>query len=165
LDGLDEMGARGPDKAKQLGKWIRDNDVPYVIITCRTSNYEGNLNLGLPTVLIEAMDEDKVCQFVKHYLKEKAEGFLAHILPEGEATDEDVRHLSRLASNPFLQSALIEVYLEYGTGNLPQNSGELFKILVQNLWERENKKKTQGWVPLDKMIAGFSTINRTWRVR
>jgi hypothetical protein len=158
LDGLDEMGARGPDKAKQLGKWIRDNDVPYVIITCRTSNYEGNLNLGLPTVLIEAMDEDKVRQFAKHYLKEKAEGFLAHILPEGEATDEDVRHLSRLASNPFLQSALIEVYLEYGTGNLPQNSGELFKILVQNLWERENKKKTQGWVPLDKMIAAFGRL-------
>lgn len=159
LDGLNEMGAKGPERARQLRAWLHTRGAPRnVIVTCREGDYAGDLELGLPTVIVEQMDEDHIRQFVTNYLGDRARPFLNRILPGNEELREDTRHLFLLARNPYLLSALIYVYDNSPQGDLPGNPGLLIKRLVMTLWERERAHQTRGWRPFEEMEAAFSRL-------
>ena len=160
LDGLDEMGATGPDKARALRQWLHSGKAPQrVIVTCRARDYGGDLDLGLPTVLAEQMDEERIKQFAVRYLgKNEARPFLAHILAENKDDPEDSRRLFRLARNPFMLTVMMVVYKNSPPGQLPRNPGALFKRLVMALWERERIRQTPGWIRYEDMEAAFARL-------
>jgi hypothetical protein len=160
LDGLNEMGAGGVDRAKLLQDWFDATDAPSrVIVTCRAGDYAGDLKLGkLPTVLAEELSETQIRLFSTKYLKEKSDAFLARVLPNNKREREDNRSLSHLAPNPYFLSALIFIYDNIPDGDLPRNNGALMRGLAQALWERERQKQTPGWIPFEEMEEKFAKL-------
>ncbi len=160
LDGLNEMGAAGAQKAKMLREWLHNGDAPqHVIVTCRAGDYAGDLDLDLPTVLAEEMQEPQIRQFAVNYLgEETAPKFLTRVLPGKDSDRDDARHLFRLARNPYLLAALIFVYTSSPDGDLPRNTGALMRMLAQALWERERQRGTPGWIPFEEMEAAFGRL-------
>jgi hypothetical protein len=156
LDGLNEMGAAGPDKAKRLQQWLSSDSAPQrVVITCRIADYAGDLDLKLSTVRVQEMDEAHIRQFATNYLSDRAEPFLKHILPESEWERRNSRHLFHLARNPYMLGALVYLYQHIPDGDLPRNTGTLFRELVRRLWELERDRDTLGWIPFEQMEQAF----------
>jgi HEAT repeat protein len=160
LDGLNEMGATGPHKAKMLRRWLHGANAPKrVIVTCRLSDYTEELNLDLPSVIAEEMDETRIRRFVTNYLgKEEASSLLERVIPENDEDLEDSRHLYQIARNPFLLTVLILVYMSSQERDLPRNMGALMERLVMELWEREGVRQTPGWTPFEQMQTAFSAL-------
>lgn len=158
LDGLNELGKNRGDKAKELRDWLEQERGPaHVIVTCRDNDYD-DLDLGLPIVLVEGMDEVLIQEFVYSYLEEEAENLLNLILPSDDDAQND-RHIFHLASNPFFLTAFIVVYNT--DKKLPRNTGALFQRLILILWKREYERKTAGWIPLQDAVPPFATLAYT----
>ena len=158
LDGLNEMGAQGSQKAKELRSWLEtDNSPKYIVVTCREANYTSDIKLGIPEVTIEEMDENLVRELAQHYLQNDAERFLVKILPEWKEELRE-RQLFRLASNPFRLTALIVVFGASPDGDLPGNNGALMRKLTQALWSWERQKQMPGWIPLEGMEQKFAKL-------
>jgi hypothetical protein len=165
LDGLNEMGVGGAEKAATLRSWLHnaadphaDSAPKYAVITCRAADYAGALDLALPTVLAEPMGEVQSRQFASNYLGERAEAFLNQLFPAHAAESSTARHLSPLADNPYMLAALIFIFANVPGGELPRNAGALFRSLARALWERERQKQTPGWVPFEQMEAAFARL-------
>lgn len=167
LDGLNEMGEGGIEKAHKLRDWMLGAQRPKAaVITCRTADYVGDLYFGdaMPEVNCQPLTETRIRQFANNYLKpEQAEKFLAALIPTN-SDDASARHLFTLAQNPYLLATLIYVFShnpKAASDELPRNTGELFKGLVRTLWSREEKRKTPGWVPFAEMEKAFSKLAYT----
>ncbi len=159
LDGLNEMGADGPRKVCLLNEWLHGKHAPQrVILTCRITDYDKNLNLHLPRILVQEMNEEQIRQFVRNYLNDKAEPLLKRLFPKQDGDRDEVHSLLHLAKNPYLLAALIFVSQCTSEEDLPRNNGALFRRLVQTLWERERQKGTPGWIPFDQMEEAFSHL-------
>lgn len=154
-DGLNQMGASGAKKVQAIKQWLTGRDRPkQFIVTCRASDYDNSLDLGMPIVLIEEMNEGHIRQFVQNYLEEDTatDIFLSKILPDkDDSPTEKSRQLFHLARNPFLLTSLIVIYSNSNGGDLPTNNGQLFQQLTQILWAREEQNRTSGWLPYPQM--------------
>jgi hypothetical protein len=159
LDGLNEMGAQGLEKTEMMRIWFRSKDAPkYVIVTCRVRDYTVELKLDdMPIVLIQELDEGQIRDFAVNYLKGNAQIFLNHILP----TSKRKQSLLHLARNPYMLGALAFIYEHSPSGELPHNTGELFRKLAQALWERERLRGTSGWIPFEQAEAAYSKLAYT----
>jgi HEAT repeat protein len=164
LDGLNEMGAAGVEKAGKLRTWLTSKDAPKrVVITCRAGDYAEDLDLTVPTVLVGVMDEVRVRQFAEKYLEDGARKFLDRVLPDKKFPEyagesEKSRSLFRLATNPYLLTALMVVFKSSSEGDLPRSSGALFRRLAMALWERERLRQTEGWIPFEQMESAFGQL-------
>lgn len=166
LDGLNEMGGEGKNKAALLREWLQASDGPrYAVITCRQGDYHDDLKLGdLPTVLVEPLTDEKIREFAVQYLgEEQAGAFLVKVFPQFRKNESDwakerknERSLLHLARNPYLLAALTLIF-EYG-GDLPHNAGDLFEKLVMVSWERERLRQTHGWISFDEMLVAFGNL-------
>lgn len=158
LDGLNEMGAKSKDRANILKQWLNGKNHPKkAIVTCRAENYL-ELDLGITTVLVEELVEVKIRAFAKNYLAEKADAFLERVLPRDEWDKKEKRHLFHLARNPFMLRALIMIYTDLPDGDLPSNTGVVFRKLISFLWNREKERKTPYWVSYDEMLRELSIL-------
>ena len=160
LDGLNEMGSQGLTRARLLRDWLHSDNAPkYVVISCRESDYSESFDLGLPTIATAMMKEAQIRQFAVNYLgQDSGEIFLSKILPHRASNRESARQLFRLARNPYLLAALIVIYKNSPSGELPLNNGALFKALANALWERERRRQTSGWIPFDEMEKLFGRL-------
>jgi HEAT repeat protein len=158
LDGLNEMGSQGVERARLLEAWFASDQAPKrVIITCRAGDYQGELKLAaLPTVLAQELDELQIRQFATNYLKEKAGGFLARLMPDHQR--EQTRALSRLARNPYMLGALTYLYENSPSGDLPRNPGALFQRLARALWKREEGRGTTEGISFEQAEAAFAKL-------
>lgn len=158
LDGLNEMGIKGPDRAQQLSEWFESADAPtHTVVTCRAGDYAGSLRLGeTPTVLVQELDDTQIHQFVNNYLKDRAATFLTRVLPKDARLRASERSLTRLVHNPYMLSALMIVY-EHG-GDLPRNHGALFRGLVRALWRREELRGMTGSISFEQAEATFAQL-------
>lgn len=158
LDGLNEMGAKGYWKASHLRDWLRSDRSPmHVIITCRTADYGTELDVGLPLIVIEDMDDSHIREFVNCYLGEDAPLLLEKLFPEvGEWGEE--RDLALLARNPFMLIALMIIQSSSPEKELPHEIGALIQRLVVTLWERERMRNTPGWIPICEMEERFAHL-------
>jgi hypothetical protein len=160
LDGLNEMGDKGIEKAELLRDWISSGDGPkHVIVTCRARDYKGGFELGLPTVLTEQLSEKQIIEFATKYLENEADLFLRQLIADRNEAfweDDETSSLFSLAQNPYLLSALIFLYRN--TSELPRNTGRLFQALTQTLWERERLKQTHGWIPSEQMESSLAKL-------
>ncbi|MCB9452135.1 MAG: HEAT repeat domain-containing protein [Anaerolineaceae bacterium] len=152
LDGLNEMGASGKRKVAKLREWLGAQPAIHSIITCRTGDYAGDLDMGLPMVIAEPMTPDQVRTFAQHYLGEQTEAFLKQL----GAWEHNERALTSLAETPYLLSALVAVFHEQGM--LPGNVGMLFRRLAQIVWEQPILKHMSGWIPFEEMESAFSAL-------
>jgi hypothetical protein len=159
LDGLNELGSTGINKAEMLRAWFESDEAPfYAIITCRTRNYYlDSLDLALPVVQIEPMNENHIRRFANNYLKSKAQDFLKQIVPSKEKPDDDNLRLLRFAQNPYLLAALLIIFENSPDERLPVNSGMLFDRLAKALAKRENLRHTTGWLPFAEKYEFITT--------
>ena len=140
LDGLNELGAEGPSRAAQLKIWLNSEQAPkFVIVTCRAGDYSipGLLELGLPIVEVRAMENTHIEKFVANYIGERADQFLKQLSFDNVSDQAGNRQLIHLARNPYMLAALIYLFIQIPEGELPRNTGTLFRRLVRALWERE----------------------------
>ena len=160
LDGLNEMGSAGLNKARKLNDWIQSPKGPgRIIITCRESDYTDTLKLsGLPVIKIHELTNEKIQLFSQNYLGEKSSPFLQLILKHTEKATDDKRTLSGLANNPYMLSALIYLYDNTPNNDIPHNMGKLFQKLTRALWKREQLRNTQGWMEFEKAEALFADL-------
>lgn len=158
LDGLNEMGTNSKRKAEKLKDWLNGVKTPKrIVITCRTADYVGELNLGLATVTCNELTRPKIQDFVHKYLGEKrGKLFLERI--GLDTPKQPQNNLAQLAVNPYLLSALIYVFDQMPNDDLPRNSGMLFKSLAKTLWQREYRRKTIGWQPFERMETQLAKL-------
>jgi HEAT repeat protein len=158
LDGLNEMGAQGSQKAKELRDWLEsDNSPKHIVVTCREADYINDLHLGIPVVAIEEMDKSLVYELAQQYLQNDAARFLAKVLHTWEYLPSE-RQLFHLASNPFRLMALMFVFRISPEGDLPRNNGALMRKLAQVLWKRERQIQTPGWISFEEMEKKFGKL-------
>ncbi len=154
LDGLNEMGANGSNRAKDIKSWLQSANVhTHVIITCRKDDYTDDFDLNIPVVQIDPMNDKQIRGFAKKYLDMRSKEFLKRILPSDKKSREDLRHLLHLARNPYMLSALIFVFTNSSEQELPQNYGVLFDKLVRALAVREVKRNSLGWNSSDSIFS------------
>ena len=145
LDGLNELGPLASSRAIELREWISSDRGPKsIIITCRFDNYQPMMNLNLPPIIIEPMNQQIINKFISNYLGMDAFFFIEKLSVQDKKNNKQ-RQLFNLAKNPFMLIALMVVYLNSPNEALPFQLGPLFKGLTQALWEREKSKKTQNW--------------------
>ena len=183
LDGLNEMGASGYEKAAELRKWLHGRNHPaYFVVTCRSSDYgdlsekdeEETLSLGITTVRISPLDNQRIRDFATKYLPpDELEGLLHYVASfdrreedDDLIDDDDIEgtdfleeiSLSKLTANPFMLRALILLYRDASDGELPKNIGTLFEALVKCLWNREHDRQTVGWIDYESMLRQLSNL-------
>lgn len=161
IDGLNEMGGAEKNKAEKLRGWLNDQRISpkHAVISCRKDDFDGVLDLKLPTVLVEPLSDEKIREFINKYVEDeqKAFSFCDKVFPlTSKSWQERQRSLIHLARNPYFLVALLLIF-EVG-GDLPRNTGALFKQLVMVLWDRERRRKTFGWIPLNQMLESFGRL-------
>ncbi len=160
LDGLNEMGAASSERAARLQQWVASSDGPSrVIITCRAGDYATKpLRFDdLPTVMIQNLELGQVRNFANNYLNEKAPAFLDRVLTSPGASNSN-RDLTAIARNPYMLSCLVILFEQSPGGDLPRNTGALFRAFARALWERERKRGTPGWVPYEQAERAFGVL-------
>jgi hypothetical protein len=160
LDGLNELGAKAQERAKQLTLWLSSNDnCKYVIVTCRAEDYKGELKLGkTPTVIADELNNEQIHEFVMNYLGDKTNSFLSLVIPENEIQRKTPRSMLNLVRNPYMLSALTYIYDRGATGDLPRNMGTLFQRLVLALWKREQQRNTVGNLNFTVVERAFAKL-------
>ena len=164
LDGLNEMGAASEARAAELRDWLHGPQAPeQVILTCRVNDYHASLDLNLPILHAEPMDDARVRQFVIGQLGDLlGERFLRKLEPAtSDAASTTLNRLSplaRMAHNPFLLQAMITVHSAAPSSSLPQHRGALLQQLIDVFWERDGTRQTPGWRPQDEMTAPFARL-------
>jgi TIR domain/NACHT domain/HEAT repeats len=144
LDGLNEMGEKGVKKATLLKEWLQSNNSLHkIIITCRKDQYTLDYDLKIPIVHIEPMNDLQIQSFVKNYLHERAEAFMIYV-------EQQNRDLISLMRNPYMLSALIIAFDYSANEGLPSNTFILFKKIVRALANRETKRFSIGWLPIQE---------------
>jgi len=159
FDGLNEMGAEGPEKAKKIFLWLQSSNAPKnIIITCRVADYTKTFWTNLPIVTANEMTDKQIELFAVNYLgKKDSKRFTSQLSSKNEIVVGE-RSLFHLARNPYLLAALIYIYQKTPDGSLPSQSGLLFQRMTQALWIREKQKQTLAWVPLEEMENAFSRL-------
>ena len=155
LDGLNEMatGVRA-ERAKQIREWLEENrdGRARVIVTCREREYGQELELGVPVVRVDPLDDDRIREFAIRYLGEKeAEGLLEQVFKKSGWRRYTERDLIHLARNPYMLAMLTTLYV-IEKGRLPRSRGLLFRKFVRVLWDREERhREHSAWVPHEQM--------------
>lgn len=161
MDGLNEMGADGPLKARLLREWLRSPSTSpaNVIVTSRIEDYDGDLKLGnLPVITIQGLKEEQIRKFVRNYLQEQADLFFMRVKIDSATLADQYHTMHSLMQNPYLLSALMIVFQNSPHGDLPRNNGALFRALVRALWKREQERHTLGWIPYEEMESHFAKL-------
>ncbi|MDJ0679943.1 MAG: NACHT domain-containing protein, partial [Xenococcaceae cyanobacterium MO_167.B52] len=167
LDGLNEINQESQEnkqKVESLSEWLRSDKSPkHIVITCRVRDYSKELKLDLPVVLMEKMNESHIRAFVTSYLGSDTEQFLDKILPSVNSNKKDNnRHLFQLAQNPYFLTAFIVFYTTERERDLPSTQGQLFEVLVRQLWKREKDLRNAEELPdiqVAKRILGNLAFN------
>ncbi|MGD9366956.1 MAG: tetratricopeptide repeat protein [Desulfobacteraceae bacterium] len=150
LDALDEIIIHQRQKAKDLRKWILNGNARFLVVSCRSDHYIGELQLGLPSADMQALNNLQIEEFAHRYLQASADDFLSIVMPTEEPNSDAERQQLRLLQNPYLLGALIHLYERSGIGELPSNSGQLFKTLTRALWARELERSRPDWCRSEK---------------
>lgn len=160
LDGLNEMGQGGTDKVALLKAWLAGDTAPeQVIIACRSADYAGAFELGLPVVELGELDETDIRRMVAAFLgDEPARLLLASLFPSKREEREMAQPLAVLARNPALLHNLIFLYKSAPHTELPATAGGVFKRYMAALWVWKRIIQMPGWLPFKEIEAAFGRL-------
>jgi hypothetical protein len=131
VDGLNEMPERGgspKDRAASLKAFLKSHSDIRAIVTCRLRDYDDALNLHLPVVHVQPLDEDRAGQFVQKRL--------GNLKLLDEIAQNDA--LKNIARNPYTLTMLIEVYRD--KGQLPADLHDLYRLYIQERYKDYSKR-------------------------
>lgn len=118
MDGLNEMPEQRADRkirAANIRQWLGQHPHVPAIITCRVRDYDNDLNLGLPVIHIQSLDNTRIAEFIH---KRGGNDLLAKI--------ESDEALQIIARNPYTVAMLIDIYKT--KGQLPTDLHNLYEI-------------------------------------
>lgn len=163
LDGLNEIGSDTDTRIQQLREWLSlKPELKKIILTCRTDVYVfSELDLNIPIVKVESMEESRIRLFSKKFLDSRGKNsnlFLSQVFSSNGY--EKNSSLIKLASNPYMLTALLVCYAECksSSNTLPKNKGLLTKKLVEALWKRESNRNWSEWLSYDEMKLMLSKL-------
>jgi HEAT repeat protein len=164
LDGLNEMGAPGPEKVRAVRAWLDNLPVqPRCVMTCRSREYVDLKLSDVPTATLRDLDESQIRQFASRYLLSRASSFLAQVLPATPFGMDARSAIGDLARNPYMLSAFILLYQSSPDETLPTNTGALFAKLAGALWTREERRRRRSgqqqmadWGTARSALAGLA---------
>lgn len=161
LDGVDELEwERRFDRSVDLAKWISDHPGTQVIVTSRTDYHIADFPPGMPTILIEPLDDEKIERFLVEALGE-VNGYvvLRKLVPgPGQVLSRDIIHLAR---TPFFLAIFAYTFdPDEPEKSIPGTLGELFRLLVKALFERETIDREPPYeVTFDSLIGAFGAVS------
>lgn len=165
FDGLNEMPAAiYTERIKRIEEWLHANPALSFIISCRERDYNEREKLSaMPAVQVSPLDEGRIRMLLRAYLgPEKAEALFGRMCPEDERL-RSKRDLIHLASNPYLLTMIIYVYMKQG--ELPSSRGQLFQMFVKTLYSREEGLHAVEGIGYEEMVLGLSKLALAMHVR
>jgi hypothetical protein len=156
LDGLNEMGSRGVQRALVLKAWLAGLDPrARVIVTCRSVDYP-HLDLKVPTVTIDDLEEGQIRAYIQAYLGARADEFLHKTL---QTSREELQPMMRVLSlNPYFLRALIYLFEYTPASDIPTNVGTLFGKLVRALWKREESRFSTAGLAFSQVESALAAL-------
>jgi formylglycine-generating enzyme required for sulfatase activity len=159
-DGLNEMGRRGYEtRIAQWRDFLRRRFQPggnRAVIACRIADYgEG---LALPRLIIHAMDETRIKNFLNKRIPERADALWDELEHDRVERRGD---LYRLASIPFWLVMMASVA---GRTGLPRNRAALLENFVSTWLDYENSRPGDHPITPEKRIQFVEALTRmAWR--
>lgn len=167
LDGIDELPrATGEyeDRSKSIENFIRSWPQAHFLLSCRELDYD--YSLSFQQILIKPFDEKHIRSFLKkHFVGRKHSSILEQI--------KDTPGIFELCQNPFYLDLVC--YFTRHAERIPENKAQLFKLIVDQLIEREKEKeliegeknKAQKNITISKeeFIGGISRLAHFLAVR
>jgi HEAT repeat protein len=164
LDGLNELGADGPAKARALSDWLAATgaNAP-ATITCRTRDLRALGGLALPQIELLPLAEDDVATIARAQLGDnEAERFLrdlAVISADGERAG-----LPDLACAPASLNGLLALYRSAPQGKPPVTLGGLYKRMLPSAWLCKRVEQMPGWKQFTLVEAALADVAQ-WFLR
>ena len=157
MDGLNEISMNFyVERVKLLQQWLNVNKQASVVIGCREKHYQDHVQLKIPSVHIEPFDYARIELFLNAYLGWKSARLVLPQLGPKEVALRAPRDLIHLADNPFFLRMICYIYVNQHC--LPSSRGELFRMFVETLYDREKEKRTVETLSSEGLLKGLSAI-------
>lgn len=157
LDELNEIDeGTYTTKVKAIETWVLANPSVPLVVATRKRDYESGLGLPLPTAQLEPLDDNRVIRFIRAYLGEQADVLLRDLVWEPKGTEASKR-LSILARNPFILRLLCYIF-ECTQQAPPPSRGQILKILVETLYERERRLGRARGIEFQRLLGACSQL-------
>ena len=147
------MGAKAGDKLKNFREWIREGHLANsscLYVTCREDEYK-QYDLHIDTMRLSPLEAEQIESISSVYLGDDSSAFLQQIGGSAGFWSN--------AKNPYLLMALMVLFATSNNKELPKSAGRLYLNLIRQLWERERRRQTLGWIDFSSVetsVAGLA---------
>jgi HEAT repeat protein len=159
IDGLNEVTQNVAARLLQIRAWLSSRRAPQrVLFACRTRNYDEALDLDLPMIELEPLDDEAVWALTVALVGEEgAEHAYRRIFAPESAHPADGQTRA-LARSPMLLGGLVFLYKSAPTSDLPTTMGSLIKrwMAVMWLWKRMTNMPT--WLPFREVESALAKL-------
>ncbi len=161
IDGLNEITQGVEARVMQIRAWLSSPRAPRrALLACRTRCYDDTLELDLPMLEIEPLDDEAVSRIVHALVGDSHGDDAVQKICAPESTYPMDVQTRELARNPMLLMGLVFIYKSSSSPNstLPSTMGSLLKRWMANLgiWQRMQNKP--GWIPYVDVEAALAKI-------
>jgi HEAT repeat protein len=159
IDGLNEITQQVTTRVQQVRAWLSSGRAPQrILFACRTRNYDDTLELDIPMLELEPLEDDAIwailCALVGEGRAERA--YLRLMAPESaHPMDAQTRALAR---NPLLLNGLVFLYKTAPDNTPPTTMGGLLKrwMAAKSVWQR--MMAMPGWLPFKDVEAALAKL-------
>ncbi len=159
LDGLSENRQQPGFAARweALQNWLTSTQAPQrVVITCDPADAELVSGLGLPSVVLTALDREGVASLAAQQLPTDAVNAL---LAQLDDTSNPIAAAAyrQITSNPYLATTLVLRYRS-GETDLPASAGALLRWVVETLWNdyAAQHEDAPDYAEVELALSGFA---------
>jgi HEAT repeat protein len=159
IDGLNEITQHTARGILQIRAWLSSQRAPQrVLFACRTRHYDDTLDLDLPMLELEMLDDETVWNIVRACVGDRAaeNAFRKIYAPESaHPVDAQTRELAR---NVTLLQGLIFLYKSAPDGTMPATLGSLLKRWMAALWVWKRMAAMPAWMPFKDVEAALAKL-------
>jgi HEAT repeat protein len=159
IDGLNEITQHVEARIHQIRVWLSSATAPQrVVFACRTRSYDQSLNLDLPTLEIEPLDDETICRLIQAYVGDESAAHAIHRICAPESSHPLDAQTRELARNPMLLTGLVFLYKSAPDGELPMTLGNLLKRWMATQWIWKRMTHMPAWMPFREVEAGLARL-------
>jgi HEAT repeat protein len=159
VDGLNEITQHTSQRVLQIRAWLSSARAPQrVLFACRTRHYDDTLDLDLPMLELELLDDEAVWNIVRACVGDRAaeNAFRKIYAPESaHPVDAQTRELAR---NLMLLQGLMFLYKSAPDGTMPATLGSLLKRWMAALWVWKRMASMPAWMPFKDVEAALAKL-------
>jgi HEAT repeat protein len=157
FDGLNEISETVYDATiDAIMDWLNINPYTNVIFASRVDHLQSNRYPSLPIITICPLNDDKIVDFIYKYLGLADGDRLLYELDWDSRLIDGSRHLASLTRNPFLLALICFIF--FNNKHLPQTRGQLFRLFIKILYQREADRKFDYGLCYNDLVYGLSSI-------